>query len=135
MSNDIFYTMTAISDKNDEILLTRIGANDPEFNLRRDPGFIIRRKNVKETIFVSIIEPHGSYSPISEFAVNAYSNIEKLSVALNDEKYTAVEIVFKNGTTKLVFISNQNNDKNTNHQVIINNKEYQWIGSYVLLNK
>ena len=135
LSNDIFYTMTAISDKNDEILLTRIGANDPEFNLRRDPGFIIRRKNVKETIFVSIIEPHGSYSPISEFAVNAYSNIEKLSVALNDEKYTAVEIVFKNGTTKLVFISNQNNDKNTNHQVIINNKEYQWIGSYVLLNK
>tara|TARA_R110002050_G_scaffold223338_2_gene359151 strand:- start:5047 stop:7299 length:2253 start_codon:yes stop_codon:yes gene_type:complete len=135
LSNDIFYTMTAISDKNDEILLTRIGANDPEFNLRRDPALIIRRKNVKETIFVSVIEPHGSYSPVSEFAVNAYSNIEKLSVAHNDEKYTAVEVVFKNGTTKLVFISNQDSDKNTHHQVIINNKEYQWIGPFVLLNK
>ncbi|MEB8346138.1 alginate lyase family protein [Flavobacteriaceae bacterium KMM 6898] len=135
LSNDIFYTMTAVSDMDDELLFTRIGANDPEFNLRRDPGFIIRRKNVKDAIFVSIIEPHGTYSPVSEFAVNAYSNIEKLSIAQNDENYTAIEIVYKNGTSKIVFISNADNDKSTKHQRMINDKEYQWIGPYALINK
>ncbi|WP_370627016.1 alginate lyase family protein [Cellulophaga sp. HaHa_2_95] len=39
-----FYSLTTVSNVNDEILFTRIGANDPEFNLRREAALMLRRK-------------------------------------------------------------------------------------------
>ena len=38
MSQRKFYSLTAVAQDTDELLFTRLGANDPEFNLRRDPG-------------------------------------------------------------------------------------------------
>ena len=55
-----------VTDENDELLLTRIGANDPDFNLRRDPAIIVRRPEASDTLFASIIQPHGSYNVVSE---------------------------------------------------------------------
>ena len=130
MSNDKFYTLTAITAENDEIIFTRIGANDPEFNLRRDPGMIIRKKGVKDALFVSIIEPHGTYSPVSEFAVNAYSAIDKMTILLNDEAYTVVEIRFKNETSKVIAIANLDNSENSEHKLTIADTIYQWSGPY-----
>ena len=130
MSNDKFYTLTAITAENDEIIFTRIGANDPEFNLRRDPGMIIRKKGVKDALFVSIIEPHGTYSPVSEFAVNAYSAIDKMTILLNDEAYTVVEIRFKNETSKVIAIANLDNSENSEHKLTIADTIYKWSGPY-----
>ena len=130
MSNDKFYTLTAITAENDEIIFTRIGANDPEFNLRRDPGMIIRKKGVKDALFVSIIEPHGTYSPVSEFAVNAYSAIDKMTILLNDEAYTVIEIRFKNETSKVIAIANLDNSENSKHKLTIADTIYQWSGPY-----
>jgi len=130
MSNDKFYTLTAITAENDEIIFTRIGANDPEFNLRRDPGMIIRKKGVKDALFVSIIEPHGTYSPVSEFAVNAYSAIDKMTILLNDEAYTVIEIKFKNETSKVIAIANLDNSENSKHKLTIADTIYQWSGPY-----
>ena len=47
MGNGKFYTLTSVTDSSDELLFTRLGANDPEFNLRRDAAFMIRRKGVE----------------------------------------------------------------------------------------
>ena len=55
-NNNKFYTLTTTTDLNDELLFTRLGANDPEFNLRRDPALVLRRQNAKNTVFVSTIE-------------------------------------------------------------------------------
>ena len=52
--------------------LTRLGANDPDFNLRRDPALLLRRR-AENTTFVTAIEPHGTYSPVTESASNARS--------------------------------------------------------------
>jgi hypothetical protein len=73
-----FYTLTTVTNTMDELMFTRIGANDPQYNLRRDPALMLRRKNVQNTTFVSIIEAHGSYSPITESAVNSKSSIKEL---------------------------------------------------------
>ncbi|MGB5449393.1 MAG: heparinase II/III family protein, partial [Woeseiaceae bacterium] len=64
MGNGKFYTLTSVAGSSDELLFTRLGANDPEFNLRRDAAFMIRRKGVSDTVFVTVVEPHGSYSPV-----------------------------------------------------------------------
>jgi hypothetical protein len=112
------------------LLFTRIGANDPEFNLRREAAFMLRRKNTTNTLFVSVIESHGSYSPVSESAVNSNSNIKTLKVELDSEDYTAISITNVNGNTKLFITANTDTSKEANHNIKIKDKNYEWSGSY-----
>jgi hypothetical protein len=91
---------------------------------------VIRRKNVKNTIFASVIESHGNYSPVSEFAVNANSNLSKLEVVHDDEKYTAVAITDLKGVTYLFILSNNDPSESGRHQLTINGSEYSWTGPY-----
>ncbi len=125
-----FYTLTTATNTSDELLFTRIGANDPEFNLRREAAFMLRRKNAKNTIFVSAIEAHGNYSPVTESAVNSNSNIAALKVVLDTEAYTAIQITNVKGNTKLFITANTDASKEAKHNVKIDDKNYEWSGSY-----
>lgn len=125
-----FYTLTSVTSKDDELGFVRIGANDPEFNLRREAGFLIRRKDAKNTLFVSVIEAHGSYSPVSESAVNSNSTIKEMKVVLDTMDYTAISITTIKGNTKLFIIANTNASKEAKHTLKINEKNYSWMGSY-----
>ncbi|WP_055443930.1 alginate lyase family protein [Lacinutrix himadriensis] len=125
-----FYTLTTATNTSDELLFTRIGANDPEFNLRREAAFMLRRKNAKNTIFVSAIEAHGNYSPVTESAVNSNSSITALKVILDTEAYTAIQITNIKGNTKLFITANTNASKEAKHNIKINDKNYEWSGSY-----
>ncbi|MEW4924848.1 alginate lyase family protein [Algibacter sp. 2305UL17-15] len=129
LNHDKFYTITTTSDATDNLILARIGAEDPEFNLRREPAFIIRR-HAKSTTFASVIESHGSYSPVTESAVNSNSNIKELKVVLDSDLYTAIEITTVNGNTKLFIIANRNASKVATHNVKIKDKDYQFTGAY-----
>ena len=131
--NNKFYSYTAITSPNDEIIFGRIGANDPNYNLRSEPTLLLRKKNTKNTVFVSTIESHGTYSPVSEFAVNAYSNIKSISVVHDSKEYTAIQIKTKNDKVSVFIISNENNDNNAEHKLTIKDKEYTWKGSYLLI--
>jgi len=125
-----FYTLTTVTTTADDLLFTRIGANDPDFNLRREAALLLRRKNVKNTTFVSAIEAHGSYSPVTESAVNSNSNIANLEVVLDTEDYTAIAITNVKGVAKLFITANTSAQKETDHKLTINNKNYEWSGSY-----
>ena len=125
-----FYTLTTATHEDDEILLARIGANDPEFNLRNDPAFILRRPKARNTLFASVIEPHGSYSRVSESAVNSNSNIAGLTVLQDDASYTAVSIKTVQGSTRLFIVSNQDTDAATAHSLKINGQDISWSGPY-----
>jgi len=130
MGNGKFYTLTSVADNFDELLFARLGANDPEFNLRRDPAFMIRRSVAGKTIFATIVEPHGSYSPVSEIAVNSNSNISELKVVHDDESYTAVSIADLEGQSSLFIFSNLDASVSRKHQLAIGNRTYQWAGPY-----
>jgi hypothetical protein len=130
LNNYKFYTLTTVTNTNDELLFTRIGANDPEFNLRRDPALLLRRENAKNTLFVSTIEAHGGYSPVTESAVNSNSSIKKLEVVLDTDAYTAIQITNIKGNTKLFITANTDPSKKAKHNLKINDKNYEWSGSY-----
>lgn len=130
LNNNKFYTISSNTSKQDELLFTRIGANDPNFNLRNDPGFIIRRKNVKQTVFASVIESHGTYSPVSEFSVNATSNIKEVRVIYDTEEYTVVQITNVENEVKTLIISNRDANNQTKHSLKVNNKEFSWVGPF-----
>ena len=130
LNNKKFYSITAATNKSDEVIFARIGANDPKYNLRNDPAFIIRKKQIQNTTFASIIESHGMYDPVKELATNAYSNFSKIKILEDEESYTALKISFKNGKNKLLILSNLDNTKDKNHNITINGKTYNWKGAY-----
>lgn len=130
LDNNKFYTLTTVADANDEILLARVGANDPDFNLRRDPALIIRRPESRNTLFASVVEPHGSYNVVSESANDSTSNIAELTVLQDDENYTAVSIETVKGSTRTFIVSNQNAEASTKHKVKINGQKYRWSGPH-----
>ena len=129
-NNNKFYTLTSITTAADDLMLTRIGANDPQFNLRRDPAIILRRHNSKNTTFVSAIESHGSYSPVTESAVNSKSGIKEMKVVFESKDYTAVSIANVKGNTRIFITSNSNASKEAKHTITINDKSYSWEGTY-----
>ncbi|RZV35694.1 MAG: alginate lyase family protein [Chromatiales bacterium] len=131
MDNGRFYSLTSAAQENDDVMFTRIGANDPEFNLRRDAALMIRRKNTRDTVFASVVEAHGSYSPVSELALNTNSNISALEVAHDDDRYTAVLITEVNDQASLFILSNKDASKSTKHRLKIGNKTYRWKGPYL----
>lgn len=130
LNNNKFYSITAASEKGDEIILARIGANDPKFNLRKDPTIIQRKKAAKNTVYVSAIESHGVYNAVTEKATNAYSTFSSIKVVFDSEGYTAIQINSKNGKSRLVILSNKDNSAAKNHNLKIADKVYSWKGAY-----
>ncbi len=125
-----FYTMTAATDTADELLFARLGANDPEFNLRRDAALILRRNHVDNTVFASVIEPHGRYSPVSELSVNPNTNITGFKVVHDSEDYTAVRVEDKNGQISLLVIANSDLSPKKQHLLNIEGNSLRWQGPY-----
>lgn len=124
-----FHTLTTATDSSDELLFTRLGANDPEFNLRRDAAFMIRRQDSKDTVFASTVESHGSYSPVSELSLNSNSNIAEINVAFDNMKYTAVSIEDLSGH-RTMFIVAADPSSSERHQLEIAGQVYRWLGPY-----
>ena len=130
MDNKRFYTLTSASNNNDEIILGRIGANDPEYNLRRDPVIIQRKKSKSNTVYASILESHGTYNAVTEKAANAYSQFKFVKVVYDSTEYTAIEIN-KEDETKIFILSNDDNSKEKNHSLTVKGKNYKWTGVYL----
>jgi hypothetical protein len=100
LNGNRFYTITnsSLSD-NTHYYFNRLGANDPNFNLRNDPSFMIREKG-KNALFVSVIEPHGKFNPKEEYTIQSESNFESINCRiLTDLKGKLVEIKTKDNKT------------------------------------
>ncbi|MEL4308651.1 alginate lyase family protein [Joostella sp. CR20] len=128
-----FYSLTTTAESGDELLFTRLGANDANFNLRRDPAVILRRKNTDKTTFVSVVEKHGSYSPVTENAKNAFSQVEQINVLQSDEQYTVVEVEYLQQNL-ILFIANANTSEDKIHNLNVHGKTYTWSGPYHFIN-
>ncbi|PHK97430.1 heparinase [Neolewinella marina] len=133
IGNGRFYTQTMLTEPEDEVLMVRPGANDPEFNLRRDPGFLLRREGVSNATFVSVLESHGGYNPRVEVASNPYGNITDLKLLTDNESYTALQFSHKNGGNWLLLLSNATADPAQEHSLTLNGQPYQWRGVHHLI--
>ncbi|RYZ30272.1 MAG: heparinase [Chitinophagaceae bacterium] len=133
LNGKTYYTLSSLIDGDAQLFFTRSGANDPNFNLRREPSYIIR-KNGKSQTFANVIEIHGKFDPVREFSSNAYPTVKNIRLIYNDEKYTVAEVQLGRDT---LTIAQSNNESGTNvkHAVTVAGKTYQWSGPFtVLLN-
>lgn len=131
-NNGRFYSVTSAVSEKDELIFARAGANDPAFNLRHDPAFIIRKKESEEATFVSIVEPHGAYNPVSEIPAGPFSSIESIDLIHDDEAYTVFSFTNKKGKKWELFLSNKDASESQEHKIEINEIKYEWRGPFEL---
>lgn len=125
-----FYTVTSVIQPKDEIILTRIGANDSNFNLRRDPGMIHRRTD-GNTLFASLYEIHGSYVYSTERPLNLFTSISNLSVLHESENYVAIQFELKSGEKYQFAFSLNDKKEMSEHKITMKNEELEWTGTYL----
>lgn len=110
--------------------MLRIGANDPDFNLRPDGGYLLRQKAANHT-FVSTIESHGVYNLQVEKTANAKSSVKEVVMVVDNADYTIVRVYFVGGESRTYCIANSNPEGD--HKVKANGKTYKWNGAWSVL--
>lgn len=128
-NNGNFYSVTSIAKEGDQMIFTRIGANDPNFNLRRDPGIIYSR-TAGPTLFASLYESHGNYNPADEIPINSFTSIESMHVIKGTENYAAIEFILKSGEKYQLALSLNDNSETSKHKIQLAKHTIEWIGVY-----
>lgn len=129
LNDNRYYSITTTADTLTDLLLTRIGANDPKFNLRNETGFVIRKKG-QNTTFASIIEPHGNYDGRNENSTISSSQVEKLEVVHDDASATVIAVRFQKGKDYLLCLANDSASKTATHSVMAGGKTINWTGAF-----
>ena len=130
LNNNRFYSVTTVSDSTTQLLLTRVGANDPNFNLRPETALIVRNKWQRGGTYASVIEPHGEFNPTAETASGAQSEVANIRVLIDTPEATVVEVMFQNGKGIRLGIANQDPDGAQTHTVQLPGGPFQWKGYY-----
>ena len=73
-----FYTYAVRANTDVQALTTRVGATDPNFNLRPESGLLLRMAPTEDLSLVAVLEPHGAYSGAREFTIDSEPLIAKV---------------------------------------------------------
>lgn len=127
-----FYSVTSSVPQDASIIFAEIGANDPDFNLRREPAFILRANSDKGLSIASVIEPHGEYNPTVEYTLDSHSNVESVRHFENgDADYIQIET--KDGQRVGLGVSG-NMMESAKHIVRVDGADMRWTGPYKLFH-
>ncbi|ELA6598112.1 heparinase II/III family protein [Vibrio alginolyticus] len=136
LQNSTYYTWLGTSSSakqngDNEVIFTRTGANDPSFNLRSEPAFILRSKG-ESTLFASVLETHGYFNEEFEQSVNARGQVKDIRVVGYNVVGSIVEITTEKSLVTVMISNVLGADDQTPHQVEMNGKTYSWNGFYSL---
>ena len=125
-----FYTYTTLAQGKLDVMLTELGANDPNFNLRSQQALILRAKNARSYSFVSVLEAHGEYSGSEEYTLQSAGSVSVLQRYSNNGA-DLIRIVTRDGNERLLGLS-YNPRPEQEHQVSIGDRDFRWKGYYKL---
>lgn len=112
-----------------ELVFAQLGANDPSFNLRREPTLLLRQRG-KRHLFASAIETHGFFDEASERCSGARGELDEIRVVGHDETASVVELRGKR-LHLLVMVSNRPDIKaDSVTEVSFNGRRYRWTGYF-----
>ena len=103
LKDNRFYSLNTLLPRDGEMLFTELGANDPNFNLRRENAVILRQTGKKQARFVSLLEPHGEYNGSKEFTLASKSQLIALAEYEYDEANAVVFELAGQGRYALVW--------------------------------
>ncbi len=128
-----FYTYSVLAGKAMEVLFTELGANDPEFNLRREQAVILRVQDATDYTFVGLLEPHGEYDGSREFTTESAPALKMLEHDSRDGA-DLVRMTTRNGVVKTVALSFDTVTAKT-HRIEYGGSTYAWSGFYQLFEE
>lgn len=123
---DRFYTWRWIPIAGSQIILAESGANDPQFNLRREPMVIQRTQGVANALFAGVLESHGRYDGAAEQTTASDSQIRRI-VAESQGALDVVIIEALNGARVAVAVAHDA-DRTKQHSVKIAGEQITWTG-------
>lgn len=123
-----FYTYRVLPPQGATMILGESGANDPRFNLRREPMLIQRVTGATTTDFVGVLEPHGAYDPSAETTVGAKSRIVALHHVRGKDGDVVVLDLGNGGAVTLGIAENA--DPAAAHSVAIEGRAVSWKGPF-----
>lgn len=133
LNGNSYYSVTTLSDSTTSFNMVMSGASDPNFNLRKEQAFMIRKKG-KDALFVTVIEPHGSFDPVQENSSHSKSQVEDIRILADNDDVTVVEIKFKSSESYVVGVANKDNDAQATHSIITEHGTFNWKGPFVFRN-
>jgi hypothetical protein len=122
-----YYSLTTAADSSTHVYFTRLGANDPNFNLRSEPGLLFRRR-ARETVFATTLEPHGAFDPIKEFSIGLHPTVTSVRVLASNDEGTIVELTGRDQFRWTVSVTNRASDPGAEHVMKENGMTYRWKG-------
>ncbi|GAM60496.1 poly(beta-D-mannuronate) lyase [Vibrio ishigakensis] len=124
--NNSYYSLITSATADSEVIFARLGANDPDFNLRSEPAMIMRQSG-KDHVFASVLETHGYFNEEFEQSVNARGLVESVNVVADTDDGTVVRIQTTTGNTYHFGISNRAEDAQQLEHTV---EEFSWTGSF-----
>lgn len=121
-----FYTYSVLAGDDLDVVFTELGANDPDFNLRREQGVVLRAPDSTSHTFVSVLEPHGEYNGSKEFTTASASHIQAIQ-RVSEAGKDIIRIVSKNGQYTTIAIS-WNPEPGNEHSVEFDGSVIHWAG-------
>ena len=121
-----FYDYVFASGDVDQVVLTELGANDPNYNLRNERAFILRGDDRQAFALAGVLEAHGAYSAAEEYArdtVAAVKAVERMS----ENGADLVFIRLASGKALAVGVS-WDPDPAKRHRVATPGGAYAWTG-------
>lgn len=128
------YSISSTATAPMEAKIMHLGANDPNFNLREEKGWLLRVPAAKDCVIASVIEPHGQYDVVWETAAGTWSAVKDIKITEQTPDYTAVSLSYGEGR-KATFLVAKDADASKKHTATVNGKKHKWTGHYSVVNQ
>lgn len=126
IKDDRFYTVRWVPQAGSETILAESGANDPDFNLRREQMLVQRVASGNNTVFASILEAHGRYDGAAERTTASDSQVKTIQhVRHGGADLLLIETL---AGAKSVLAISYDQDKNQKHTAAIDGQTISWTG-------
>jgi hypothetical protein len=121
-----FYDYVFTSPDIDQVVLTELGANDPNYNLRNERAFILRGDGRDGFTLAGVLEAHGAYSAAEEYARDTISSVKAVE-RVSEGGADLVLIRLNAGKTLAIGVS-WDPDPTKRHQVKTPGGVFAWTG-------
>ncbi|WP_087021027.1 heparinase II/III domain-containing protein [Thaumasiovibrio subtropicus] len=133
LHGESYYSMVSSAPAGSEVIFARLGANDPDFNLRSEPAFVLRQQG-KTHLFANVLETHGYFNEAIEASTEARGLIERVEVVGMNDTASVVRLHRTDGKVHTLGVSNQTGGaQDGEHNVSFNGETFSWTGNVAML--
>ncbi len=129
LQGDSYYSLISSANADSEVIFARLGANDPDFNLRSEPALILRQSGSNH-VFASVLETHGYFNEEFEQSVNARGLVKSVQVVGNNDTATVIRITTASKQYTFAISNLQEAKQAGSHHVEFEGEEFTWTGAF-----